>query len=182
MVLGTDWYVTLPEPWPVLWSVTGVVRLMKTTVNLSCQLYFNIRFISITIVAVIVITTVTAIIGSYQYQCHEIHYQHYITGGRAAFRCWGWYHLIIKIIVSLDDSFGFIVCHVTQPWLTINVLWNSIYFTVCHMRGLVCQKQVSMETISNYIPPIPWHVITRPCPWYLPLTHKVTYIPILIIP
>ena len=40
---------------------------------------------------------------------------------------------------------------------------------------LVCQKQVSGAGTSNYIPKIPWNLITCPCPCYLLLAHKSSY-------
>ena len=46
---------------------------------------------------------------------------------------------------------------------------------------LVRQNQVPRARTSNYIPHILWDVISRPCSWYLLLTHKcsieaVTYV------
>ena len=45
-----------------------------------------------------------------------------------------------------------------------------------HIWGLVCQKQVSTAGASNYISQYLWDVITCPCPWYLLLPRKSSYI------
>ena len=64
-------------------------------------------------------------------------------------------------------------------YFTINCCYNQSKLkhskTVCLWIG-VFQKQVSRVGTSNYIPQILWDVITCPCPWYLLLAHKSSYV------
>ena len=45
-----------------------------------------------------------------------------------------------------------------------------------HISGLVCRRQVSRAWISNDIPEYLWDVITYPCPRYMPLAQKSSFI------
>ena len=58
--------------------------------------------------------------------------------------------------------------------------WYAVndYIAMTHILwGRVCQNQGSKVGTSNYIPQYLWDVITCPCPWYLLLAHKSTYMP-----
>ena len=44
------------------------------------------------------------------------------------------------------------------------------------MWELLCQKEVSKTRISNCISQYQWHIISYPCPRYLLLVHKFSYV------
>ena len=57
------------------------------------------------------------------------------------------------------------------------LMWSSVSGTYLYPPcSRLYQKQVWRAETSNYIPWILWGVITCPCPWYLFLTHKSSWV------
>ena len=95
----------------------------------------------------------------------------------------------MELTVQVHSFFRPLTIHDSELWISMTIVRNtpSFWFTKTpHILpswmkwGVLCQKQVSRAVTSNFIPQIPWDVITWPCPWYLLLTQHTSIIQYLL--
>ena len=76
---------------------------------------------------------------------------------------------IIQLSITILRDYDIAMNSSNHPHTTPHLLARDT-------RVLVCQKQASRAGTSNYIPQYLWDVITCPCPRYLLLVHRYSYI------